>query len=174
MRPYIYRAADDGGAGLSEENKAMPYSPSKPCIHPGCGVLVLTGSRCPAHDKGPTAKRVYDLTSRLNNPALAHAKRFRDSKHWQRFRSYFRAQHPLCCDPFKLHAALPAFTASIHHVIPLHQRMDLGLTESNCRPLCTRCHNRVEGMERRGESTAELFGPTPPSTPGGTSKVSSP
>jgi hypothetical protein len=120
-------------------------------------VLVLTGSRCPAHDKAPTAKRVYDLTSRKTNPALAHAKRFRSSGAWTRFSSWFRAKHPLCCDPFGQHMRLPAYVAQVHHVEPLHERPDLGLVASNCRPLCTSCHARVEGMERRGQPTANLF-----------------
>ena len=134
----------------------MPTQPPRPCLHPGCTALVTEGPRCPAHAK-QAPKATYDQTTRRDDPALAAAKRFRDGALWKEFRAYLRIKYPLCCDPFRRHGGMPSLTAAFHHVIPLALRPDLGLTESNCRPLCIPCHNRVEGMERRGEPTQSLF-----------------
>lgn len=138
----------------------MPTQPPRACAHPGCCALVVTGPRCPDHAKH-APKVIYDQTTRRNDPALAAAARFRSRPQWKRFRAWFRAQHPLCCDPFRRHGAMPAFAEAVHHVVPLALRPDLGLTPANCRPLCTACHNRIEGMERRGEPTQHLFAVTP-------------
>jgi 5-methylcytosine-specific restriction enzyme A len=29
----------------------VPFAAPKPCTHPGCGILVKNGSRCPAHER---------------------------------------------------------------------------------------------------------------------------
>ena len=111
---------------------------------------------CQLH-RHETAKTVYDHTRRRTDPRLAEAARFRGSVRWQNFRAWFKARHPLCCDPFSKHTERPVPVAQVHHVLPLVERPDLGLAEENCRPLCTSCHGKVERMERAGEPTTHLF-----------------
>ena len=134
----------------------MPTQAPHPCPHPGCRTLTTT-SRCTDHTDQPTPKQLYDQTRRITDPALLASKRFRSSVKWTDFSKWFRAQHPLCADPFGNHLNRPSLTQAVHHVAPLHLRPDLALTQSNCRPLCHACHNMIEAMERRGEPTAHLL-----------------
>lgn len=141
----------------------MPNTPQTPCRYPGCGALVPTPGYCTAHRRH-SCKTVYDQTVRREDPRLAEAARIRSSARWQRFREWFKARHPLCCDPFGVHGELSVQVAQVHHVEPLAERPDLACDEGNCRPLCTRCHARVERIERNGDSTRALF--IPPATEG--------
>jgi len=124
----------------------MPLSPPSPCTHPGCPALCRT-PRCPEHTKQQNAARQDDDAYRL-----------RGSGRWKRFRDWHKGKYPLCCDPFKIHGELPPATAHTHHVIPVSERPELLCYESNARSLCVECHARIEGMERNGKRTRELFG----------------
>ena len=104
------------------------------------------------------ADRQYEQR-RSSDPALARSKRFRDSARWQRFRAWFRRRHPLCCDPFRHHAedGVVVATAHVHHIVSLTSDEGMACTESNCAPVCTQCHAKVEGLERAGKPTQHLF-----------------
>ena len=104
-----------------------------------------------------TCKTAYDRTTRKDDPALAAAARFRSSAAWQKVRAVHVAQHPLCCDPFKVHGPFPAAVEDVHHVEGVAKRPDLALVGDNLRSLCRACHNRVEGLERAGKGTSGLF-----------------
>lgn len=149
----IRRRAPRIRTGLRTRMNTAP----KPCRHPGCAALVANARFCVAHARPSQAKAEYDAGHRRDDPRLAEAARIRSSARWQRFRDWFRARHPLCCDPFGVHGELSVAVAQVHHVEPLAERPDLACDESNCRPLCTRCHSRVERIERSGESTRALF-----------------
>ncbi len=41
---------------------------------------------------------------RNRDPKLAMSKRLRNSARYQKFRKWFRARHPLCCDPQRRHS----------------------------------------------------------------------
>ena len=96
---------------------------------------------------------------RRADPALRQAQRIRNSARWQRFRNWFKRGHPLCCDPFGRHAddGVVVATAHAHHITSLTARPDLACVASNCAPLCSRCHAKVEAMERAGKATRHLF-----------------
>lgn len=132
----------------------MPNAPLRPCRHPGCPQLITSGY-CEQHRRH-SCKTVYDQTKRKDDSALANAARIRNSARWRRFRDWFRRRNPLCCDPFADHGPLEP-TQQVHHVIGLTVQPALAFTESNCRPLCTRCHARIERMERNGDATQSLF-----------------
>jgi 5-methylcytosine-specific restriction endonuclease McrA len=117
--------------------KAMPYKPKR------------------KNKSRVAADHEYDQR-RKRNPRLREAKRIRDSAQWQRFRKWFGERHPLCCDPFDTHEVRAM--DQVHHIVPIGERPELALVESNCAPLCTACHAQIEAMERRGESTQGLFG----------------
>ncbi len=93
-------------------------------------------------------------------PRQSKAATFRSSTRWKKFRAWHKRTHPLCCDPFGDHKRLgemPVVAGDLHHILPLNDRPDLALDESNCAQLCRSCHGRIEGMERSGRSTAHLF-----------------
>ncbi|MCH8852017.1 MAG: HNH endonuclease [Planctomycetes bacterium] len=96
------------------------------------------------------------------------ASRLRNTARWQKFRAWYRKRFPLCCDPFRDHASKGqgAATAHIHHVEPIETRPDLLCDPANCRSVCSRCHGRLNSMERSGQGTKHLLPPQPikPST----------
>lgn len=128
--------------------------PLCPCRHPGCASLVTSGY-CEKHTRS-TGKVMYDATRRKDDPALANAARIRNSAQWQKVRAIHRAQHPLCCDPFN-DVRHPAPNQTSHHIMPLATHPHLAFDLDNLAPLCTRCHAKVERIERNGDATAHLF-----------------
>lgn len=92
-----------------------------------------------------------------SSPALAMARKIRDSARWQRVRDDLRIRWPLCADPFKAHAIDPQATTSIHHIEPLEQHPELAFDPNNLAPACGACHARLNAMERKGQATRELF-----------------
>lgn len=107
----------------------------------------------------------YDRTRRKDDPALALAATIRGSARWQRLRDYHRSLAPICCDPFDEHRSVCTLATTSHHVEPIGQRPDLAFRLENLAPLCTRCHARVERMERSGQPTRHLFAEKGISTP---------
>ena len=83
------------------------------------------------------------------------ADRFRGSAAWQRFRKWFRREHPLCqlCDDDG--RVEPA--TDIHHIVGIMQAPDRALDESNVVALCRDCHQRIEVMNKKGQQTSHLF-----------------
>jgi 5-methylcytosine-specific restriction protein A len=151
----------------------MPTRPQTPCRHPGCPALVYErGGYCTAHKSSRTASgRLYDATTRKDDPELAFAKTTRSSARWTRTSRLFKSTYPLCCDPFKEHGEYPPLTDHVHHVVSLRQchrtnQHDLAFDWANLRPLCTGCHRRIEGMENRGENTAALLPALPQANEG--------
>ncbi len=102
-----------------------------------------------------TDDKAYERT-RLADPVLAATKRFRSSARWQRFRKWFKNRHPVCFNPFG-EAEHNRPTEEVHHIVAYGKRPELGLTESNCAPLCTWCHGKTSGMERAGKDSEYLF-----------------
>lgn len=118
-------------------------------------------NRPPVFRWGPPPDRrirdkMYEL-KRHADPSLNAAKRFRNSKRWQRFRDWFKRRHPTCCDPFQIHGDRPEPADHVHHIIGLTERLDLGLDETNCAGVCRHCHAKLEAQERHGKPTAGLF-----------------
>ena len=97
--------------------------------------------------------------NRMANPKLALSKKLRNSARWQRFRTWFKRKHPVCCDPLGIHKLFGevAVVEQVHHVTPIVERPDLLCVESNCRPLCNVCHGKIEGKVRSGKETKHLF-----------------
>ena len=141
-------------------NWTMPISPPSPCRHPGCPTLVHDGSGyCATHQSDRrAASHSYDQTRRLGDPNLAQAMRIRRGTEWRKVSELMRAQHPLCCDPFKAHDGVPVPATQVHHVFPIGRRPDLAFSEEHLRCVCTRCHALLERADARGEETFKLFG----------------
>jgi 5-methylcytosine-specific restriction endonuclease McrA len=133
----------------------MPSRPPKPCSYPGCRTLITSGARCEKHQAAQHSQ--YDQGRRRDDPALAMAKRIRDSSQWQKVRELFRARNPLCCDPFGEHGNNIESTEHVHHIQGLIVRPDLAYEWSNLAGLCAACHSRIESLERTGNGTQSLF-----------------
>jgi 5-methylcytosine-specific restriction endonuclease McrA len=84
------------------------------------------------------------------------AQRIRSGRRWQEVRSLHRQKHPLCCDPFKRHEG-PEPMNHVHHILPVATHPHLAHDFGNLASLCESCHGEVEGLERRGQPTQDLF-----------------
>ena len=117
----------------------MPYKAPRPCAQPGCPNLVRGKERyCEAHaaqhqaeyeaGRGSAAQRGY-------------------GRRWRKIRLIYLRRHPLCEDPFNIHAqhseTVPA--TEVDHKVPLRQggsyRVD------NLQALCKSCHSRKTARE---------------------------
>ena len=102
--------------------------------------------------------QAYEAYEAYQGVRMGAAAKFRSSVVWQRFRDWYKREHPLCVDPFRDHPHEVRPVEDVHHVLGLAERLDLGLDADNCRSLCRACHAKVEGMARAGRPTAQLFG----------------
>lgn len=113
--------------------------PSKPCAHPGCGVLVRGESRCAKH------KKVANELKERNRETSA--KRGYNSA-WRRARAGYLAKHPLCV---KCQAAGRVEPATVvDHIIPHRGDKELFWDKLNWQPLCKRCHDHKTATEDGG------------------------
>lgn len=135
----------------------MPTKPLVPCRATGCPALVSHGY-CEQHRHLVCqTHRTYDHGKRRLDASLAQAAQLRTSTQWRKVRTLHKGRYPLCCDPFGEHIHLPAYNQQSHHILPLATHPHLAFDLTNLAPLCTRCHSRVEQMERSGISTQHLF-----------------
>jgi 5-methylcytosine-specific restriction endonuclease McrA len=135
----------------------MPTRPPSPCPAPGCAALVAGGGYCTEHAQAARRSRDdwYDRTRRVSHAGLAQAKAVRDSARWKRISRQFRAQFPICADPFNVGCA--GLAERVNHIESLQLRPDLAWTDANHAPLCTACDARIGALERQGIPTPPLF-----------------
>jgi len=121
-----------------------------PCRHPGCPSLVKGTGYCEEHKADEQQFRRDYERKRKSDPALARAARLRSSTRWQRVRLQKLARDPLCEDPFGDHQREGETQPGqqVHHVEGVATRPDLAFTLSNLQTVCTRCHARLEALER--------------------------
>jgi 5-methylcytosine-specific restriction endonuclease McrA len=130
-----------------------------PCNQPGCPELLTEPGYCKQHEpeKDNTAQSNRYAETQKDNPLWQAAREVRNSERYRKFRTWFKARYPLCCDPLDRHGTKPVTATDLHHIIGLAQRPDLATTETNCAPLCSHCHRAIEAMEREGTPTQCLF-----------------
>lgn len=114
----------------------------RPCCHPGCGVLVGTGSYCPTHQSQADERRaaMRQQTHKRYNRQRDESDKFYSTVAWRRFRDHYLIMHPLCVDcedEGDIEAAVV-----VDHIKPFKERPDLALDEDNMRGLCRRHDNR--------------------------------
>lgn len=114
----------------------MPKAAPKPCSHPGCHVLVVTG-KCSAHVNAQRA----EVDRRRGSPTA----RGYDA-HWRRFRLWFLGLHPLCVMCTAEGRVVAAEV--VDHIVSIRDRPDLRLDPSNCRALCKRHHDQRTATEQ--------------------------
>lgn len=128
----------------------MPSAAPRPCTYPGCGHLVVGGSRCEQH----VFKRPQDRRE-------SSAKRGYGYR-WQQASKGFLRAHPLCqceeCQDGQLRV-VPA--AVVDHRIPHRGDMALFWDRSNWQAMSKACHDRKTAREDGG------FGNRPVGTPVG-------
>lgn len=90
----------------------------------------------------------YDAR-RKSDPGLALAAELRSSTRWRKYRAWFVARYPMCCNPFKIAGHLRG-TQDVHHIVEVQDAPDRLCDESNTVPLCRECHARVSALERAG------------------------
>ena len=111
----------------------MPYAPNRPCRHPGCTAFCRPGFvYCEKHQpvnsrdrlRGTAAERGYD-------------------RDWQRVRSRYLKQHPLCVQCLKEGRYRAA--SVVDHIVPHRGNKELFWDRSNWQPLCKSCHDKKTG-----------------------------
>lgn len=99
----------------------------------------------PRHDQ---PKRPRHVTPYARPEQLAE---FYNSIRWQNCRNMYRAQHPLCADPFGTHQkegrVVPA--DHVHHIKPLRISLADGLDFDNLMSLCASCHALIDAQLRK-------------------------
>lgn len=123
-----------------------------PCRFPGCRSLLDKGGYCHAHaHHAKQSTRIYDRTTRRNDPALAEAKRIRSSARWIKVQRLFITEHPLCQDPFGDHQRRGTTETGqqVHHIKPLATHPHLAYDFENLMSVCTTCHAKIESRVRR-------------------------
>ena len=111
----------------------MPIKLKVPCKHPGCPVLILSGTKyCEKH----AALHPEEVRSA--------AGRGYDSR-WRKARRQFLQKHPLCVECQKEGRYVKATV--VDHIVPHRGNDKLFWDRSNWQPLCKRCHDRKTRRE---------------------------
>lgn len=102
------------------------------------------------HDRAAD-DRTYNHTRRKLNPLLWSAQQVRNSARWRRLRLMVLNTHPLCADPFAIHATWGRVEPAVEvdHIVPLVEALDLAYDEMNLQPLCRGCHSKKSAGERK-------------------------
>ena len=111
--------------------------PLKACATPGCKELVAFG-KCDKH----RSKRYAD---EQQTRGTAHQRGY--DHRWQRARALFLADHPLCCDPFRVHRGRLVPAAVLDHWVPHRGNRAVFWNVSLWRPLCDECNWRKTAID---------------------------
>ncbi len=116
----------------------MPRRSPRGCAQPGCPELAYDGRYCEEHQRereerydakrGSAAKRGY-------------------GRRWRKLRKMFLNAHPLCADPFGVHAAAGEIVQAtqVDHIKP--KRAGGRDSWDNLQALCDSCHSRKTALE---------------------------
>jgi 5-methylcytosine-specific restriction protein A len=107
--------------------KAAP----RPCTHPGCGVLVHDGGRCPRH--------VALVRHETDQRRAQSGTRIYGSR-WKRARAAFLRDRPLCTQCGQSGLLRPAIV--VDHITPHGGDMTLFWEQDNWQSMCKPCHDR--------------------------------
>lgn len=117
----------------------MPRRAKSACKYPGCPNLVPPGHMyCEEHQR--ECDQQYDAQRGTS------AQRGYDAR-WRRLRRMVLARHPLCADPFEIHAMRDevVLATEVDHITPLRDGGSNSL--SNLQSLCKSCHSRKTALE---------------------------
>lgn len=127
-----------------------------PCKHPGCAALLDRSGYCELHAASAPKRGANYQAWRRRDPKQATIDSFRGSSAWKAASKHQRAAHPLCADPYGLHAADGSTHSAeeVHHIQPLATHFDIKLHADNLMGLCKACHRRLEADAKRASRTA--------------------
>ncbi len=112
--------------------------PQRICLHPGCNQLVSTQERyCPKH------KHKHKMDA--NRP---NSYRRGYTKAWQRYRTQYLAEHPVCVMCLKQGQIREAIV--VDHIVPHKGDMKRFWDRSNHQALCKRCHDKKTATQDGG------------------------
>lgn len=114
----------------------MPSKPKHPCKHPGCSVLISSGSYCPEHSRKQQGETRGSAASRGYGRA------------WQRESKAYLASHPWCAECQRQGRRTPA--TEVDHRVPHKGDRRLFWDRSNWQPLCHNCHSTKTAREDGG------------------------
>jgi 5-methylcytosine-specific restriction protein A len=86
----------------------------------------------------------------------------RNTARWRKLRAMVLARHPLCADPYGVHAAtgvLP-LTEDVDHIQGVWAAPERVFDVENLQGLCRMCHARKSGSERRRTTDRDPMGGT--------------
>jgi len=113
----------------------------RPCAAPGCSALVVKGYCDRCKDKAPArqAERARpNAWSRLYTRA------------WQKMSAARLIKHPLCVDPYGLHAGVPEPATVTDHIVAHKGDRKLFWDSKNWQSLCRPCNSRKAALEEGG------------------------
>lgn len=84
------------------------------------------------------------------------AERIRNSYAWQKKRKSIKERDHYLCVYSLAHGEIVYKDLEVHHIIPLEERPDLGLDDSNLITLCCEVHERAEHGEISRDELLEL------------------
>lgn len=109
----------------------MALGAKRPCLHPGCKLLLAFGtSYCEPHRK---AKQQNQDARR----GTANERGYTGA--WQKARYHYLLAHPLC--RMHEHQGRLEVATVVDHIIPHKGDKDLFWDSKNWQPLCKRCHD---------------------------------
>lgn len=119
-----------------------------------CGRIHPRGYECPK--KPPRRAKLKGRT----------ADRLRSSYAWQRKREHVKERDHYLCRYCLAHGAFVYKDLEVHHIIPIEERPELALVDSNAITLCETDHERAERGEIGRKELLELA-KSPPILPEG-------
>jgi len=91
-------------------------------------------------------KKAYNGTKEYRE-----ARRIRSSDRWQKIRSAFRIEYPLC------RYCRKAPTEHVHHIEPVVEKPDLDFDWDNLFPACGLCHDEIHIRMKNGDESKKTL-----------------
>lgn len=104
----------------------MASSPRRPCAHPGCTALVVSG-RCEQHTRAPVEMRPSAAMRGYN-------------RQWNQYKKMYLKRHPFCHDCLA-RGVRNIRDREVHHIKKVADYPELQYVEANCMTLCKSCHS---------------------------------
>ena len=112
----------------------MPSKPLHPCRAVGC-LRLVSGAYCPDH---------ASMAKRTDHRGSASERGYTWA--WHKASESYKHRHPLC-EVCRLEGRITT-TAIAHHLVAVSTGGDVMVEDSELLPVCTSCHQRVEGLGR--------------------------
>jgi 5-methylcytosine-specific restriction enzyme A len=116
----------------------------RPCRRNGCAQLVVRGYCDGCSPTYSAAARYEAKRSELKSTVWYNSAR------WRKMRAGYFARHPLCVDPYRVHAPGVALATDLDHKVPHKEDFVLFWDHDNLQGLCHSCHSTKTVKEDGG------------------------